>query len=79
MVKTAGNAGDPGWIPGLEKSPGERNGNPLQYSYLENPMDGQPGGYSPWGHKEFYTTKRLTHTDTHIHVSLKMLGLRPLY
>ena len=36
MVKTAGNAGDPGWIPGLEKSPGERNVNPLKYSCLEN-------------------------------------------
>ena len=33
------NAGDPGSVPGLGKSPGEGNGNPLQYSYLENPMD----------------------------------------
>ena len=33
------NAGDSGLIPGLEKSPGEGNGNPLQYSYLENSMD----------------------------------------
>ena len=33
------NAGDPGSIPGLGRSPGERNGNPLQYSWLENPMD----------------------------------------
>ena len=32
--------GDPGSIPGLERSPGEGNGNPLQYSCLENPMDG---------------------------------------
>ena len=37
---SACNAGDPGSIPGLERSPGEGNGNPLQYSYLENPMDG---------------------------------------
>ena len=37
MVKTASNAGDPGWISGLEKSPGGRNGHPLQYSCLENP------------------------------------------
>ena len=28
-----------GWIPGLGRSPGEGNGNPLQYSCLENPMD----------------------------------------
>ena len=34
------NAGDPGLIPGSRRSPGERNGNPLQYSCLENPMDG---------------------------------------
>ena len=34
------NAGDPGSIPGLERSPGEGNGNPLQYYCLENPMDG---------------------------------------
>ena len=33
------NAGDPGSIPGLGGSPGEGNGNPLQYSCLENPMD----------------------------------------
>ena len=36
---SAYNEGDPGSIPGLERSPGERNGNPLQYSCLENPMD----------------------------------------
>ena len=32
-------AGDLGSIPGLGRSPGEENGNPLQYSCLENPMD----------------------------------------
>jgi len=37
---SAWNAGDPGSIPGLGRSPGEGNGNPLQYSYLENPMEG---------------------------------------
>ena len=40
MVKNpSANAGDPGLIPGLGRSPGEGNGNPLQYSCLENPMD----------------------------------------
>ena len=34
------NAGDPGSIPESGRSPGEGNGNPLQYSCLENPMDG---------------------------------------
>ena len=32
------NAGDPGSIPGSRRSPGEGNGNPLQYYCLENPM-----------------------------------------
>ena len=38
---SASNEGDPGSIPGLGRSPGEGNGNPLQYSCLENPMDGE--------------------------------------
>ena len=38
---SASNTGDPGSIPGLGRSPGEGNGNPLQYSCLENPMDGE--------------------------------------
>ena len=37
-------------IPGLGRSPGERNGNPLHYSCLENPMDrGEPGGLQSMG------------------------------
>ena len=40
MVKNVpANAGDEGLIPGSRRSPGEGNGNPLQYSFLENPMD----------------------------------------
>ena len=40
LVKaSACNAGDLGLIPGLGRSPGEGNGNPLQYSCLENPVD----------------------------------------
>ena len=43
MVKNphanAGDAGHQGSIPGLGRSLGGGNGNPLQYSYLENPMD----------------------------------------
>ena len=38
---SACNAGNLGSIPGLDRSPGEGNGNPLQYSCLENPMDGE--------------------------------------
>ena len=40
---SAWNAGDPGSIPESGRSPGEGNGNPLQYSCLENPMEG--GGW----------------------------------
>ena len=50
-----------GLIPGLGRSPGGGHGNPLQYSYLENPH-GQRSlvGYSPWGCKESSTTERLS-------------------
>ena len=37
--ESACNAGDPGSVPGLGRSPGEGNGNPLQYPCLENPRD----------------------------------------
>ena len=37
--ESAGKAGDPGSIPGLERTTGEGNGYPLQYSRLENSMD----------------------------------------
>ena len=57
---SACNAGDPGLIPGSERSPGEGNGNPLQYSCLENPMDRGAGvDYSPWGREESDTTEWL--------------------
>ena len=39
MVVSVYNAGDLGSIPRLGRSPGEGNGNPLQYSCLQNPMD----------------------------------------
>ena len=56
------DAGDLGSIPGLGRSPGKGNGNPLQYSCLENPIDRV--GYSPWGRKELDTTE-LLHTYTY--------------
>ena len=65
MVKkpsaNAGNIKDAGSIPGLGKSPGEGNDNPLQYSCLENPMD------SPWDCKESDTTDQLTLSLSYIH------------
>ena len=49
----------PGSIfPKLGRSPGEGNGYPLQYSYLENSMDRRV--YSPWGHKELDTAEWLS-------------------
>ena len=54
------SAGDLGSIPGLGRAPGERHGNALQYSCLEN-SHGQRSlvGYNPWGHKESDTTEQL--------------------
>ena len=50
---SAGDIRDTGSIPKLGRSPREGNGNPLQYSYLENPMDRGTwkATYSPWGHR----------------------------
>jgi len=42
MVESACNTRNQGLIPGLGRSPGEGNGNPLKYSCLENSMDGGP-------------------------------------
>ena len=57
---SAYNVGELGSIPGSGRSPGEGNGNPLQYSCLENPMDGGTWlGYSPWSRKESDMTERL--------------------
>ena len=53
---SACKAGDLGLIPGLGRSPGEGNGNPLQYSCLENPMDG-----GAWWATAHGVTKSRTH------------------
>ena len=45
------NAGDPGSIPRSERSPGEGDGYPLQYSCLETPMDREPGRLQSMGRK----------------------------
>ena len=60
------NAGDPDSIPGLGRSIGEGNGKPLQYSCLENPMDG--GAWQAILHRaaESGTTERL-----HLNMPLK--------
>ena len=62
---------DAGSIPGSGRSPGEGNGNPLQYSCLENSMDRRT-----WqvivhgGHEESGVSERLTHTQTHTLINL---------
>ena len=51
--ESACNVGEPGSTPGSGRSPGEGNGNPLQYSCLDNSIDrGAWGCNSPWGCKE---------------------------
>ena len=61
MVKNPlANAGDMGSILGSGRSPGERNGNPLRYSCLENPMDRGAWGLQSMGSQESDTTKQLS-------------------
>ena len=69
MVKNspvnAGDIRDAGSVPGWGRSPGEGNGNPLQYSCLETPH-GQKSlvGYSPEGHKESDMTEVTEHAHS---------------
>ena len=57
-ARNAGDTEDGGSIPGLGRSLGRGNDNPLQYSCLGNPMDrGAPVGYSPWDVKDFNMTE----------------------
>ena len=73
------SAGDTGLIPGWGRSPGVGNGNPLQYSCLENPTAREkPGrlqsrvqgwGSGGEGHKESDMTKH-THTHTHLQMNI---------
>ena len=60
MVKnppaSAGDAGDLGLIPGLGRSPGEENGNLLQYSCLKIPWTEEPGRLQSMGSQESDTT-----------------------
>ena len=61
---SACNAGELGSIPGLGRSPGEGNGNPLQYSCLKIPWTEELVGYTPQGSKELDTTEWLHFTFT---------------
>ena len=57
---STGDPGDVGLIPGLVRTLGEGNGNPFQYSYLENSMD-----RGAWGAESDVTEHTLTHTHGH--------------
>ena len=61
MQETACNAGDPGLIPGLGRSPGGGTGYPLQYSCLGNPWTEEPGGLQSIGSQKLNTTEQLNH------------------
>ena len=61
---SAGDVQDTSSVPGSGRSPGGGHGNPLQYSFLENPH-GQKG-YGPGGHKESDMTERLSTAHTSV-------------
>ena len=71
--ESACNAGDPGSIPGSGRSPGEGNGDSLQYSSREFHGQRSLMAYSPWGLKEADTTERLIFSlysnNSKIHIS----------
>ena len=68
MVESACNSEDPGWIPGSGRCPREGNDNPLQYSCLENPMDG--GAWWATVHRVAKTRARLKQLSMHVHTAV---------
>ena len=62
--ESAHNTGDLGLIPGSGRSPGEENGNSLQYSCLENSMDKEPGGIQSVREVWWVTVHGVTESDT---------------
>ena len=64
--ESALDAGDPGLNPGLERSPGEGSGNPLQYSCLENSKDRGAWWGTVYGVAKSQTQLSNKHIDIHI-------------
>ena len=72
-----GEVRDASSIPGLGRSPGVGNGNPLQYPYQENSMDrGAWVDHSPWGSKELDTTEHTRIPDLFYWISPFLLPLQ---
>ena len=69
---SASNAGDLGLTPGWGRSPGEGNGNPLQYSCLENPIDGGPLATVHGVAKSWTQLSDFTFTFTLVQASVKV-------
>ena len=67
--ESACNGGDPGLIPGSGRSPGEGNGNTLQYSCLENPMD--RGAW--WATVHGVTKSQIQLSDFYFHFALAVI------
>ena len=70
---SAYSVGDLGSIPGWGRSPGEGNGNPLQYSCLENSMDGGAWWATPHG----VAKSRTRLSDVNVNVNVVLLKLTP--
>ena len=79
LPTNAGDSREAGLIPGSGRSPGGGNGNPLQYSFLEDPMDREARWTIQFmGCKESNMTEhKNTHTQRHVKVSLLSKQLCP--
>ena len=69
QLRIACNGRDQGSIPGLGRSPGGGHGNPLQYSCLENPMDG--GAWWAMVHRAATSRTRLKRLGAHAHMQIQ--------
>ena len=76
VIVSAGDVRDGGLIPRLGKCPGEGNGNPLQYSCLENPMDG--GAWQATVHRVEKSKTHLKRLSMHLHVYMYVLVFLPV-
>ena len=67
LPATTGDVRDASLIPGLGRSPGGGHGNPLQYSYLENPMD--QGAWQATVHRITESRSQLRQLSTHTYLN----------